>query len=117
MYLGDRRWVPLINPLKLTLILIKYTPETTTSLTKGKYVSSISTGTKSAGLRENFSAQIDFIHLHIYRDTFQNVRETTDKLKTMKKRMIDLSKKGEATEELEMYVSAFLSVMFLVKMK
>lgn len=36
MYLGDRRWLPLINPLKLTLILIKYIPETKTSLSKGK---------------------------------------------------------------------------------
>ncbi|XP_073254789.1 uncharacterized protein [Porites lutea] len=35
-------------------------------------------------------------------DTFQNVRETTDKLKAMNKKIIDLSKKGEATEELEM---------------
>lgn len=35
----------------------------------------------------------------------------------MNKKIIDLSKKGEATKELEMYVSAFLSVKFLVKMK
>ena len=70
----------------------------------------MSTGTKSAGLRENFSAQIDFIHLHVYRDTFQNVREITDKLKATNKKIIDLSKTGEATEQLEMYVSAFLSM-------
>ena len=36
MYLGDRPWLPLINPLKLTLILIKDIPETKTSLSKGK---------------------------------------------------------------------------------
>ena len=70
----------------------------------------MSTGTKSAGLRENFSAQIDFTHLHVYRDTFQNVREITDKLKATNKKIIDLSKTGEATEQLEMYVSAFLSM-------
>ncbi|KAJ7392671.1 hypothetical protein OS493_010322 [Desmophyllum pertusum] len=34
-------------------------------------------------------------------DTFQNVRNTTDRLKMMNKKMFDLSKQGEATEELE----------------
>jgi len=34
-------------------------------------------------------------------DTVQNVRETADKLKMMNKKMIDLSKAGEATEDLE----------------
>ena len=33
----------------------------------------------------------------------------------MNKKMIDMLKNGEATKELEVYVSAFLSVMFLVK--
>ena len=35
MYLEDLRWLPLIHPLKLTLILIKYIAETKTSLSKG----------------------------------------------------------------------------------
>lgn len=38
-------------------------------------------------------------------DTFQHVRDTTNKLKMMNKTMIDLSKAGEATECLEQYVS------------
>ena len=52
MYLGDGSWVTLINLLKLTLILIKYIPETKTSLSKGNYVSSISTGTRSKMLEK-----------------------------------------------------------------
>ena len=45
------------------------------------------------------------LHLRfIFRETFQNVRDTTAKLKAMNKNMIALSKAGEATEVLELYV-------------
>ena len=52
-------------------------------------------------------------HFHVFfffcSDTVQNVRETADKLKMMNKKMIDLSKAGEATEDLEQYVSIIWS--------
>ena len=38
-------------------------------------------------------------------DTFHHVRETANKLQIMNKKMVDLSKAGEATESLEQYVS------------
>lgn len=46
-----------------------------------------------------------FMSFFFYRETFQNVRETAGKLEMMNKKMVDLSKAGEATEALEQYVS------------
>ena len=45
-----------------------------------------------------------------FRETFQNVNDTKDKLKAMNKKMIELLKKGEATEELESYVQLVFQV-------
>lgn len=45
-----------------------------------------------------------FILFLFYRETFQTVKDTTTKLEKLNKRMIDESKKGEATRALEEYV-------------
>ena len=42
-----------------------------------------------------------------FSDTFHHVRETANKLQIMNKKMIDLSKAGEATEGLEQYVQLY----------
>ena len=44
------------------------------------------------------------VFLHFFRETFQNVKDTTVRLKAMNKKMVDLTKQGEATETLEAYV-------------
>lgn len=45
-----------------------------------------------------------FLFFFFFRETFQNVKDTTARLKAMNKKMVDLTKQGGATETLEAYV-------------
>ena len=48
--------------------------------------------------------------LLLFRETFQNVKDTTTRLNDMNKKMVELTKQGEATEALESYVKLLSEV-------